>query len=216
MSKEKTIKIVIADDHKMFLEGIISILSQVSGIKIINAVTNGNDALTAIKTEMPDVLVTDINMPSMDGLKLTKEIVKNYPGVNILVLSMHHEENVVKSMFKNGIKGYLFKDTDKDELISAIKTVASGETYINEEINKLLSEGKANSEADKMQPFPSLSDREIEILKFIANELTHEQIAEKLNISEHTVIFHRRKLLAKLDVRNTAGLIKKAMDLGFL
>lgn len=216
MNIPKTIKLIIADDHKMFLDGLSAILSQIDDIKIIAIANNGEEVLNAFKHEIPNVLVTDINMPKMDGLKLTKEIVKSYPTVNILALSMHHEVNIIKSMLKHGVKGYLVKDTDKDELILAIKTVANGNRFISSEIESLLNETQSSPINNKTTAFPSLSEREIEILKYIAEELTQQEIAEKLFISEHTVIFHRRKLLVKLDVKNTAGLIKKAMEMGFL
>ncbi len=209
---QEPLNIVIADDHKIFLEGLTSLLEDLKEIKIIATAADGQEVLEILEKNKVDVVITDINMPGMDGMKLTKEIKKKYPDIKILALTMHNEASIISTMIKNGISGYLLKDTGKEELLDAIIAVAAGETFFSNEVKSTLLSGKKRSTSSR----PDLSDREIDILKLIAAEFTQQQIADKLFISPHTVIFHRRKLLHKFDVKNTAGLIKAAADKGFL
>ncbi len=217
MSTQKSISVIIADDHKMFREGLSSLLKDFEQIKIIASVANGEEVLKLLETNAVDLVITDINMPVMDGMKLSKEIKKMYPNTNILALTMHNESGIISNMIKNGITGYILKDTGKEELLKAITTVSTGETYFSEEVKTSLMEKMISGKKERSSSsLVELSEREIEILKLIAEECTQQQIADKLFISPHTVIFHRRKLLYKFDVKNTAGLIKAAMEKGIL
>ena len=216
-TQKKTINIVIVDDHKIFLEGLTALLNNINEIKVIATATNGNEMLKLLESNVVDIVITDINMPEMDGMKLSTEIKKRHPSVKILALSMHNEGNIISKMLKNGISGYILKDTGKEELLQAIEAVWRGETFFSEEVKTTLMEsmipGKKSKNSNSLY---ELSEREKEILKLIAHEFTQQQIADKLFISPHTVIFHRRKLLYKFDVKNTAGLIKAAMEKGLL
>lgn len=213
----KKINIVIADDHKIFLEGLTALLQNDEGINVIAAVVNGQEVLDVLKAKQADVVLTDVDMPVMDGMKLTKELKKNYPEIKVLALTMHNEGRIISSLLKAGVTGYILKDSGKDELLNAIKTVSRGENYFSEEVKTNLMESMIpGKKATGSSSLIELSERETEVLKLIAKELTQIQIAEKLFISEHTVIFHKRKLFAKFDVKNTAGLIKCAAEQGFL
>ena len=214
--QKQIIKVIIADDHKIFLEGLTSLLKEFKEIMIIATATNGDEVLKLMEHNIVDIIITDINMPDMDGMKLCKEIKKKYPNVNVLALTMHNESGIISNMLKNGITGYILKDTGKEELFLAIKSVIKGELFLAQSVKTTLTESMNSGKKQKSNLLPELSDREIEILKLIAAEYTQQQIADKLFISPHTVIFHRRKLLYKLDVKNTAGLIKCAMDKGLL
>lgn len=214
--QKQIIKVIIADDHKIFLEGLTSLLKEFKEIMIIAIATNGDEVLKLMEHNIVDIIITDINMPGMDGMKLCKEIKKKYPNVNVLALTMHNESGIISNMLKNGITGYILKDTGKEELFLAIKSVIKGELFLAQSVKTTLTESMNSGKKQKSNLLPELSDREIEILKLIAAEYTQQQIADKLFISPHTVIFHRRKLLYKLDVKNTAGLIKCAMDKGLL
>ncbi|TAL60154.1 MAG: response regulator transcription factor [Bacteroidetes bacterium] len=211
------INIVIADDHKMFLDGLSSLLNGFVHIKIMGDAANGDEVLKLLDKHTVDIVITDISMPGMDGMKLTKEIRKNYPHIKILALSMHNQGSITSTMLKNGISGYVLKDAGKEELLNAIKALSAGGTYFSEEVKSALMEsmisGKKTTSGNSLI---ELSERETEVLKLIAEEYTQQQIADKLFISPHTVIFHRRKLLFKFDAKNTAGLIKAAMENGFL
>lgn len=217
MGLDKQIKVIIADDHKIFLEGLASLFKEFKDINVLATAANGEEVLRLMEQKRADVVITDINMPGMDGLKLTKEIKKLYPETKVLALTMHNESNMISTMLKNGITGYILKDSGKEDLLNAVKTVANGETFFSEEVKLTLMEGMMPGKKTKQTgSIPELSEREMEILKLIAAEFTQQQIADKLFISPHTVIFHRRKLLHKFDVKNTAGLIKSAMDKGLL
>lgn len=216
MSQQK-IKIVIADDHRIFLEGLTALLQNFDELSIIAAVSNGQEVLDILKDNKVDIVLTDIDMPVMDGLKLTKELKKSYLGIKILALTMHNEGRIISSLIKSGVNGYVLKDTGKDELLNAIKVIFKGENYFSEEVKtNLLDSMIPGKKSVGSSSLIELSEREQEVLKLIAIELTQVEIAEKLFISEHTVIFHKRKLFAKFNVKNTAGLIKSAMEQGFL
>ena len=217
MAKQQTIKIVIADDHKMFLDGLFSLLNDFSYIKIIGTAANGDEVLKILDKHTVDIVITDISMPGMNGMQLTKEIRKSYPHIKILALSMHNQGSIISTMLKNGISGYVLKDVGKEELLNAIQSLSAGETFFSEEVKSALMESMVSGKKAKSDnSLIELSERETEVLKLIAAEYTQQQIADKLFISPHTVIFHRRKLLFKFDSKNTAGLIKAAIEKGFL
>ena len=214
---ENKIKIIIADDHKMFLEGLASLLNNFPEIEIIATVSNGEEVLKILNTHSVNVVVTDIDMPVMDGFKLTKEIKKNYPTINILALSMHNSGKVIANLLKQGVTGYILKDTGKEELIEAIKTVARGEPFFSGEVKStLMNSMMPGRKTSSGGIFIELTEREKEVLKLIASGLTYQQIGEKLFISENTVIFHKKSLYEKLGVKNTAGLITGAIEKGLL
>lgn len=216
-SGKQTIRIVIADDHKIFLDGLAALLGEIEYIKIAGRTDSGEEVLELLGRHSVDIVITDISMPGMDGMKLAKEIRKNYPHVKILALSMHNQSAIISAMLKSGIAGYILKDAGKEELLRAIQKLSEGETYFSDEVKSVLMESMIPGRTAKHGNSPiELSERESEILKLIAEEYTQQQIADKLFISPHTVIFHRRKLLHKLGAKNTAGLIKAAAERGFL
>jgi DNA-binding NarL/FixJ family response regulator len=208
------IKVAIADDHTMFLEGLVSLLEDIEEISIVGTALNGIEMLQLLKTKQVDVVISDISMPEMDGLELSRQVKQLYPDIAILILTMHDEQRIITSLLKAGVKGYLFKNSDKEQFLTAIKTLANGELFVSEEVkNKMINN---NPSISKQSFAPKLSDREREILQLVAKEFTTQQIADQLFISHHTVISHRKKLLFKFDVQNTAGLIKRAIETGLL
>ncbi len=208
------IKLIIIDDHTLVLKGIVSMLTDVDNIKICGTFSLGQDLLDYLKKEKPEVLLLDINLPDINGMELCKIITKSYPYIKIIGLTNYSETGFIKSLMKNGAKGYLLKNTSKDELITAINKVSSGEIFLPTVLkNQLLNE----SFGIKTQKFiPKLTRREREVLECIAGELTNSETAEKLFISVKTVESHRNNLLQKFAVRNTAGLIKEAYFKGVL
>ena len=217
IDSNEIIRLIIVDDHKLFLDGLTSLLNQSKEIKLVGTANNGNDALQLLENKEADLVITDISMPEMDGMKLAKEIRIKYPNIKILALTMHNEGNMISNMLRSGITGYILKDVGKEELLNAIKTVWSGETYFSEEVKTSLMQNRdAIKQTVPIDDELNLSGRELEILKLIALEYKQQEIADKLFISPHTVIFHRRKLLYKFDVKNSAGLIRAAMEKGFL
>jgi DNA-binding NarL/FixJ family response regulator len=178
-TKPQTINIVIADDHKMFLDGLSSLLGGFSHLKIIGTATDGGQVLNILeKNAAVDIVITDISMPGMDGMRLTKEIRKNYPHIKILALSMHNQGSIISTMLKNGISGFVLKDAGKEELLNAIKALSEGETFFSEEVKSAFMESmipgkKTKSNSSRIE----LSERETEVLKLIAAEYTQQQIA---------------------------------------
>ena len=208
------IKILVVDDHQVVLDGIQSMLEQEKGISIAGKLMNGPDALEFLKTNPVDVTLIDINMPGMDGIELCKAIQKMHPDIKVLALTTFNEVSFITNMMKSGANGYLLKNTTKEELITAIKTIQQGEQYLAREVQeKLISASFGKKDTAYI---PKLTRREKEVLKLIMEEFTTKEIAEKLFISTATVETHRLHLLNKLGVRNTAGLVKVAIEKGLV
>ena len=210
------IDILIADDHQLLIDGIKSTLAGIEDFNIVAEVTNGYQVLEKLETGLHvDVIFMDINMPKLDGLSCTKMVHKKFPEIRIIALSQYDEKRFVKQMIKNGASGYLLKDAGKDILEKAIRTVHNGENYYCDRLSVRLINQELKME-DTKSLFPKLTDREIEILRLIGNELSSQEIADKLFISFHTVESHRANLMSKAGVKNTAGLIRWATENDFL
>ena len=206
------IKLMIADDHQLIIDGLKTNLSEVSDIDIIAEANNGNEVLKVLNRKKPDVILMDINMPEMDGLECTRLVSRKYPRVRVIGLSQFDEVRLVKRLVKNGAVGYLLKDTGLEELISAIRKVHSGEKYFSEKLSLNLIDQDAQKNTNSL--FPKLSGREREILQLICQEYSSQEIAERLNISFHTIESHRVRLMMKAGARNTAGLVRWAVESG--
>jgi two-component system, NarL family, nitrate/nitrite response regulator NarL len=198
------IKIIIVDDHPMVLEGMSAMLAQIEFVINAGIAANAYEAMQQIKTTAPDIVITDINMPEVSGIELALKIRKEFPAVKIIAMSTFKERSYISQMIQNGASGYLVKSASKEEIEEAILSVYEGKLYMSLDINL--------SEADKQEQtdMPVLSSREKEVLQLISDGYTSPQIASKLFISLHTVDSHRKNLLTKFDVNNTAGLIKLA------
>jgi DNA-binding NarL/FixJ family response regulator len=209
------INILLADDHKIVRDGIISLLSDEKEFKIVAEAENGIQVLNILKQEKIDIIIMDISMPEMNGIECTKKIKQTYPEIHILMLSMHNEEHYVNEVFKSGASGYILKNSGKEELINAMKTVFSGKPYYSPEVTQTYLESlvkPGNKKPDIKNVINELTSREIEILELIVSEFSNQEIAEKLFISIRTVDAHRRNLLNKIGVKNTAGLVKFAIS----
>lgn len=211
----KKINLLIADDHTMFLEGIVSLLGQESEINSIKKANNGIEALNIIKTAAVDLIILDISMPEMDGIELTKILKKNYPKIKILVVSTHSNVNIISRLIRIGVNGYLLKNAEKSELLTAIHSIMAGNNYFSEETEEKYSYNQLKIEKQALN-LTELSSREKEILVLIAHEYNTAEIAEKTFISLNTVNTHRRNLLSKLNAKNTAGLVKYAVENGLV
>lgn len=210
------IKILIVDDHKMIRDGIRASLLGATGIEVVEEAASAQEALEKVAQQPDlDVIVMDISLgEGEDGISVTKNINDQYPGVKILAMSMHDEDAHVIKMLQAGAIGYMLKDQGMSDLVEAIKTVAVGESFFSKDVSEILMRQfvhkKSVSKAKK--GIADLTKREIEILKMIAEEYTNHEIAEKLFISPRTVDTHRRNLILKLNVKNTAGLVKYAIS----
>jgi len=204
------ITLAFADDHLIVLNGLQNILSAIPDFTIINVYQNGEDLLEDLETKQPDVLLLDIQLPGKSGIELCGIITKKFPAVKIIALTNVDIPIQVKKMMQQGAMGYLLKDSNPEILEEAIRKVYNGELFIQESISKKLVSNYISS--DKKQ----LTKREKEILKLITEEFTNQQIADKLYLSLRTVENHRNNLLQKLDVKNTAGLVKVAIQDGLI
>lgn len=205
------IKVLIADDHQLLIDGINTTLEDEQNIEIVAGVNNGLQVLDYLKNNNVDIILMDINMPEMDGLECTKVVVKEYPDTKIIVISQYNERRLIKQMVNNGASGYLLKDSSKGELVGAINSVASGFPFFSDR----LSTNPALSVDKKKKPnhlFFSLTEREKEILNLICKEFSSQEISEKLSISFHTVETHRANLMLKSGAKNSIGLMKWALE----
>jgi len=209
------IQILIADDHKMFVDGLISILKGEDDIQVVDACYTGIDIFNILKNKHVDVILLDINIPGMNGIEVTKKMGQDFPDVKILALSMHNEESFVTEILKHGALGYILKNTDRNELITAIRTVFNGQTYFSKDVTQTIMKSLVKKDKQSQSTsivLPKISRREKEVLQLIVKEYTTQEIANELFISLKTVESHRSSLLSKLNVRNTAGLVRIAIE----
>jgi len=211
MENKKTINIMIVDDHQMFLDGITVLISSLPNVSVKHIAKDGMEALYYLnKNSALDIIISDVSMPKLSGLELCKKVKEFYPSINLLILSMHDDTNTIKGLLEAGALGYILKNTGKEELFNAIQAVYQGETYFSDTVKNNLVNSMTFS-GKSIQPAAKLSKREIEIIKLIAEEMTTNEIAEKLFISLHTVESHRKNILRKTNCRNLAGLMKYAL-----
>ena len=217
------LKVYIADDHQLFIEGVKALLRDAENIKIEGEAENGEALLKLLESKPADVVLMDINMPVMTGLDTTKEMHKRYPDVKVLALTMFDDTLHISEMIKAGASGYLLKNAGKEELINAITRVARGEKYVSNEVSVKIIENMFNKDSSNINSpqqgttrKAELTRRELEIIRLIAKEHTNNEIAAILNNSPMTIITHRKNLLRKIGVKNTAGLIKYAIQHGLL
>jgi DNA-binding NarL/FixJ family response regulator len=202
------IRVFIVDDHPVVIEGVQSLLQKEKGIEWAGQAMNAQSCLGFFVTNTADVVLMDINMTGMDGMELCAVMKEKYPGVMILGLSTFNQGLYIKKMMENGASGYILKNSSKQELIEAIHAVYGGAIYFGGEVGMALHEHQKSSKNE----LPELSSREKEILGLIAEGYTNPQIAAKIFLSPFTVDSHRKNLLAKLNVKNTATLIKLAVE----
>ena len=210
------IRIFIADDHTLFVEGIKHLLANETDIECIGEASNGKLVKYSLPQDIPDILLLDINMPEIDGIEICKWATDSFPDIGVIGLTSLDNASFIQQMMKAGAKGYLLKDTSKQELITAIREVHKGNTYIAKEVERRLLEQVFRPNEQQEGFIPVLTRREKQILLLIAEEYTTSEISDALNISANTVETHRRNLLSKLGARNVAGLIKTAINKGLL
>jgi Response regulator containing a CheY-like receiver domain and an HTH DNA-binding domain len=206
------VRVFIVDDHPVVVAGLQSLLSQLENIKVAGAVSNAFDAIPFLKTNAVDVILLDINLPDISGIDLCKKINKEFPRIKILGISTFSERSYISRMIENGASGYLIKSASAEEIAEAIATVLKGKMYLSVSMEHVL----RPLSVTPVDSLPALTKREKEILNQIAEGLTNNQIAEKLFISPLTVDSHRKNLLTKLNVNNTASLIRYAMEHGLI
>lgn len=217
MKDDVKTKVLIADDHELVLDGLKLILGQDEQFEIVGEAKDGEEVLRVIR-RVPelDIVVMDINMPEKDGIQVTREIKNTYPEVKVLILSMYNRKEFVKNLVEAGIDGYILKNSGKDQLLTALKALVDGEPYYGKEITQTIMKSYQKKKVFDNPIDVELSVREKEIVALIAQEFSSVEIAEKLFISQYTVDTHRKNILAKLRVKNAAGIMKFALQTGIL
>lgn len=209
------IKILLVDDHTIMRDGIKALLSIHDDIEIVGEASEGKEAINMAQDLTPDVVIMDIAMPGMDGLEATRRLIKRNPRIKVLVLTQHDNKEYIFSTIKAGAAGFVTKKALGSELVSAIRAVHSGDSFLYPSAAKTLIE-HYRYQAEKTEPYDALTAREREILKLIAEGHTSREIANMLFISVKTVVGHRTKIMEKLDLHNRTELIKYAMRKGLV
>ncbi len=209
-----TIKIIVADDHKIIREGLRSMLDKVDGMTVVGDASNGRKAVNLTRKLKPHVVIMDITMPELNGVDAARQILDELPGTKIIALSMHSDRRFVMEMFKAGVSGYLLKDCAFDELSRAIKSVLNNQTYVSPAIAGIVIEDYVGNISNDYIPCNELTNREREVLQLIAEGMTTKEISFQLNVSIKTVETHRRKIMKKLNIHSIAELTKAAIRQG--
>ena len=208
------IKIAVVDDHNLFRKGMISILQQISDFEVVVEAVNGLEFLSKLAHTPVDVVLLDLQMPELDGTKTTEIIREKFPDTKVIILSMHDEDKFILHLMEIGANGYLLKDTDPDEVEKAIRKVYETDMYYSDFVSKIMHRKmpRNNQQEKKIYNYKTdVSDREIEVLKYICEGATTAEIADKLSLSPRTVEGHRLRMIEKLSVKNTAGLVAFAI-----
>jgi DNA-binding NarL/FixJ family response regulator len=211
-----TIHIIIADDHEIFRDGFAAMFKSEGDIQLIAEARNGIQLVTLVETHMPDVVLTDIQMPEMDGLEATRVISKKFPPVGIIALSMFNDDDLIMDMLEAGAQGYLVKNAHKKEIVEAIKTVARHEPYYCSQTSLKLAKLIANSRfvSGKIADKPVFSHKETEIIRLICKEFSNKEISEAMHHSIRTIEGYREKIMEKMEAKNTAGIVVYAIRTG--
>ncbi len=208
--------IIIVDDHKMFLDGLISLLTSKKEYSILFTAKNGVQVSKYIEinpNEKIDLIISDISMPEMDGITLNKIVKQHSNRIKTLMVSMHNNPDTIDTLISDNVDGYIPKNAEKEELFRAIQTILEGNKYFSREIMDSYMQNKFSKKKDESI---KLTQREIEVITLIAQEFTTQEIADKLSLSKHTIESYRKNLIAKLNVRNLAGLTKYALKMKYI
>jgi DNA-binding NarL/FixJ family response regulator len=217
------IRVLIADDHTLVRAGVRSLISTMAGIEVVAEANDGREALQMIAETKPDVALIDITMAGMNGLEAAERMRKEFSGLRIIILSMHSNEEYVLQSLRVGAAGYLLKDASASELESAVRSVARGETFLSPAVSKHVISNylrRAEGEDRRLESgktiFDQLTPRQREILQLIAEGNTTQEVATRIGISVKTVETHRAQLMARLDIHETAGLVRYAIRMGLV
>ena len=203
------IRLIITDDHPVIRDGIKTVLANEKEIELVGCAADGAELMELLETKEADVILMDINMPGINGIEATKLVKKKYPDIKVISFSQYDEKRFIKQMLKNGASGYLLKNSSAGEMVNAIKITHSGGMYLSEDLPNVFGE-KPKRRSNYL--FPNLTRREIDVLKEICQEKNTTEIADVLFLSPNTVETHRANLLLKVGVKNTAGLVKWAIE----
>lgn len=206
------VQIILVDDHRIMRYGLRALIESSADMEVIGEAQNGRTAVKLVLELSPDVVIMDIEMPDLNGIEATRQIIVASPGIKVIVLSMHSDRQIIAEMLRVGAKGYLLKDSEPDEIIHAIRAVVANRTYLSPEITDIVAKDYVDHLLTSKYPVSSvLTHRECEVLQLLAEGKTTKQIASNLCISVNTVESHRRQIMYKLDIHNIAELTKYAI-----
>lgn len=208
---QEFIRVLIVDDHQMFIDGLKSLLRKEKSISVVAEALDGASALQILKEQEVDLMITDINMPGMSGTELTRKVKADFPNVKVMVLTMYNERGIVSEILMTEAEGYILKNTGKQELLNAISRIADSGTYYSNEVASIMME-TVKKEKKIAENTKNLTPREIEIIRLITREFSSAQIAETLFISPRTVDTHRKNILQKTNSKTIVGLIRFAFE----
>jgi len=212
----KPTRVLLADDHSLIRIGVRTLVEQLGGMEVVGEASDGRMALEMIKKHSPDLVLMDIGMAGMNGLEATARVTKDFPGVKVIILSMHATEEYVWQALRAGACGYLLKDSGLSELELAINAVMKGEMYLTPTVNKKVVMDYMERLDTDQTPIERLTRRQREILQLIAEGNTVKEIAWELNLSAKTIETHRSQLMDRLDIHDVAGLVRYAMRMGII
>jgi len=207
------INIVLADDHHLIIDGITKLLENETDINIVASCSNGKEVLEKLPKIHVDVLLLDLDMPIMNGLQCAEKVRQMYPGVRIAILTMHQEKALIQRFIEFGVNGYFLKTIQKDELVHAIRTIASGKDYFPSDVTKTLIQKQSFTPDISQSPLLNeLTRREIEIIKLVSKGFSNNEIGKELFISPRTADTHRTNIMRKLDLHNVAEIVRFAFQ----
>ena len=211
-----TVRVLLADDHELVRAGIRSLLEKISSVEIVGEVGYGQEVIRLVEKHEPDVVLTDIAMPRLNGLEVTRQLTKTFPRVRVVILSMYSDEEHVYLALRAGAAGYLFKGAAREELNLAIRAVARGDTYLSPALSKHVIMEYSQRTSVGVSQIKGLSPRQTQVLQLIAKGKTTKQIALELNISVKTVESHRMQLMDRLEIHDIPGLVRFAIKVGLV
>jgi len=224
----KKARILIADDHGVVRSGVRALVKSSASYRVVAEAADGEEAIALAMRHEPDIVMMDISMPKVNGIEATKILKREVPRAKVIILTVHEDEEYVYQMLKAGASGYVLKSAGKKEIFAAIDSALSGDRFFSPGVSRLIIDGfihRDDSEQDRARKgeepvpghrMPDLTKREVEILQFIAQGLTNRKIAERLFLSVRTVNTHRTNLMQKLDLHDTARLVRFAIEHGFV
>ncbi|MBV8884557.1 MAG: response regulator transcription factor [Chroococcidiopsidaceae cyanobacterium CP_BM_RX_35] len=214
--QKKLIRVLLADNHTLVRAGLRALLQTIEGIQVVAEAGDGREALHLIEVHQPDLVLMDIAMPEMNGLEATARVVKEYPHVRVIILSMHANEEYVLQALRSGAAGYVLKDAGLGELELALRASVQGETYLSPAVSKHVIADYVRRVGEESNSLDQLTSRQREILQLIVEGRTTKEIADSLYISVKTVETHRMQLMKRLDIHDIAGLVRYAMRAGLV